>query len=245
MHPGENPRTAAASRVRPQPAKRHVSRVRKSAREPRARGACPRPPAPCHPSRDLRPPEPAPGPGSPTTVHDSPCCLASTRHPGPSLIPGPIFPGDSPLLLLFFSDGTRVQSRPDRVIFFKALGGRKRQRKEVTEAKRKAGVQEEEERGGKVGAVRVSALRKGAAHAPWDKPMRRKLGRGDVGEGADSRQVAWRLRLLGKWTQSFDYRLLSSVLLRSSGPQHLHLILGVISCQDLSPDIRNKAPPSC
>lgn len=76
-----------------------------------------------------------------------------------------------------------MQSRPDRVIFFKALGGRKRQRKEVTEAKRKAGVQEEEERGGKVGAVRVSALRKGAAHAPWDKPMRRKLGRGDVGEG--------------------------------------------------------------
>lgn len=33
-----------------------------------------------------------------------------------------------------------------------------------------------------VGEVRVSALRKGAAHAPWDKPMRRKLGRGDLRE---------------------------------------------------------------
>lgn len=64
-------------------------------------------------------------------------------------------------------------------------------------------------------------------------------------KGADSRQVARRLRLLGKRTQSFDYRLLSSVLLTSSGPQHPHLILGVISCQDLSPDIRNKVPPTC
>lgn len=66
---------------------------------------------------------------------------------------------------------------PDPVTFFSALG-RVRPRKEVAEAKRKTAVEEEEQGRGKS----VSALKKGAAHTPRDKPMRRKLRGGDVQE---------------------------------------------------------------
>lgn len=75
------------------------------------------------------------------------CCLGWLRGPWGDVCPTSSPGTHSPLRLLFFSDEKRVQRRPDRVIFFKALWG-KRLRKEVTEAKRKAGVQEEEERGG-------------------------------------------------------------------------------------------------
>lgn len=84
----------------------------------------------------------------------------------------------SPLRLLLFSDKNLVQPRPDPVIF-RALG-RKRLRKEVTEAKKKAGV-EEEERGG--GRGESCSAQEGAAHTRRDKPMRRKPGRGDAREG--------------------------------------------------------------
>lgn len=89
--------------------------------------------------------------------------MASTRDMVHPLYLATSSQGTNSPLRLLFSDENLVQRRPDPVIF-RALG-RKRLRKEVTEAKKKAGVQEqEEERGG--GARRVSALRKGPPTLP-------------------------------------------------------------------------------
>lgn len=86
--------------------------------------------------------------------------------------------------------------------------GRKRLRKEVTEANRKAGVQGG---GWRVGGESFSAQEWGRPHR--NKPMGRKL-RETPEKGADSRQVVER-REASKRTQGFKNRHPSSTPLAS------------------------------